>query len=615
MQTVFTAHDTYIGVIGNEADLTVNGALAVTNGATGVYRFPDGTCSVREGENTSVVLNADGSVTIDTVEGRDISELLAIANNVESRMNAVEAEFDTVKQGFEEYTDVVDSIQSQFAGVLTGFSTLNANVSTYDARLIAAEASVANVLTAEAAQNAQLANFQTALNNETSARITQGVNFLSEVTRLDGKIDQEIASRTQLSSSISQTINNAFTTINTLSSSLASRVAKLEFASSSFSSSILNLSSSLQIETQARELLSTEFTSSFLSLESRLNREIIDREFSYNLLSGTVAASDNLLSGRITSLSGSVATDVNALRTRLTSVSGSVAIDINVLRNSFSTFTTTTNSTINSLQNSVSSLSGAVSNDISFLQSSLALQSGSIAQDINFLRSDLLALSSSVSAGYTVLSGLVTDVSSSVAYDINLLSTQLASKVEASTINALSSSISSDINELRLHGGGSSSTTSTAGLFAFNEVPQGVVDGVNSQFSLANTPNPPSSLMLFYNGQLMKVGTEADYILNGNIITFVGKKAPETDDILLATYFYRSPTKSYKFNEAVAFTHAGSTSHAVLEHVPDPPNSLMLFLNGQLLMQGGDYTLSGKDVSTDIPPDTDDTFLATYSHS
>lgn len=113
----------------------------------------------------------------------------------------------------------------------------------------------------------------------------------------------------------------------------------------------------------------------------------------------------------------------------------------------------------------------------------------------------------------------------------------------------------------------------------------------------------------------MKVGTDFDYVLNGNIVTFLGKKAPEPDDMLLATYFYRVETKSYKFNEEISFTTNGSTSHAVLEHIPDPPNSLMLFLNGQLLRQGGDYTLSGKDVSTGIPPDIDDVFLATYSHS
>jgi hypothetical protein len=208
----------------------------------------------------------------------------------------------------------------------------------------------------------------------------------------------------------------------------------------------------------------------------------------------------------------------------------------------------------------------------------------------------------------TITAGL----SGSLLQEINRLDDLISLKVDAIALTNLSSSISTEIDRLRVSG---TSTSSSSGLFTFNEVPLGNIDGVNSQFALENTPNPASSLMLFYNGQLMKVGTDADYVLAGNIITFVSERVPRPDDVLLATYFYRVQSKNYQFNEPVIVSVDGMTRHAVLEHVPDPPNSLMLFRNGQLLMRGGDYILIDKNISTDVQLGSDDIFQATYSYS
>lgn len=69
--------------------------------------------------------------------------------------------------------------------------------------------------------------------------------------------------------------------------------------------------------------------------------------------------------------------------------------------------------------------------------------------------------------------------------------------------------------------------------FVWNETPTGTINGSNTVFTLANTPNPLTSLKVFVNGMLMKAEGE-DYTLVGGIITFV--TAPPTNSILTVGY-------------------------------------------------------------------------------
>jgi hypothetical protein len=70
--------------------------------------------------------------------------------------------------------------------------------------------------------------------------------------------------------------------------------------------------------------------------------------------------------------------------------------------------------------------------------------------------------------------------------------------------------------------------------FVDEESPGGVVDGSNMTFTIANTPSPASSLHLFRNGMLQKVGF--DYTLTGSTITFVSAATPQPGDTILASY-------------------------------------------------------------------------------
>jgi hypothetical protein len=70
--------------------------------------------------------------------------------------------------------------------------------------------------------------------------------------------------------------------------------------------------------------------------------------------------------------------------------------------------------------------------------------------------------------------------------------------------------------------------------FADAEVPVGAINSSNVTFTLSALPNPTSSLEVYRNGLLMHAGV--DYLLSGQVITFVTASAPVTGDSLLATY-------------------------------------------------------------------------------
>ena len=68
--------------------------------------------------------------------------------------------------------------------------------------------------------------------------------------------------------------------------------------------------------------------------------------------------------------------------------------------------------------------------------------------------------------------------------------------------------------------------------FYYNETPTGAIDGVNTVFTLANNPNPDSSLEVILNGQILTAG--GDYTLSGTTITFAN--APLEGSILRVNY-------------------------------------------------------------------------------
>jgi hypothetical protein len=71
---------------------------------------------------------------------------------------------------------------------------------------------------------------------------------------------------------------------------------------------------------------------------------------------------------------------------------------------------------------------------------------------------------------------------------------------------------------------------------AYAEVPAGVINGTNKEFTLDNAPSPALSLMLFLGGVLLQQGVGNDYVLEDDLITLTD--APKPNDIMLAFYRY-----------------------------------------------------------------------------
>ncbi len=70
--------------------------------------------------------------------------------------------------------------------------------------------------------------------------------------------------------------------------------------------------------------------------------------------------------------------------------------------------------------------------------------------------------------------------------------------------------------------------------FVDGESPAGIVDGSNDTFTLLSVPDPLSSLTVYLNGVLQKVGQ--DYNISGTSIEFVAAAVPQPGDTLLANY-------------------------------------------------------------------------------
>jgi len=78
--------------------------------------------------------------------------------------------------------------------------------------------------------------------------------------------------------------------------------------------------------------------------------------------------------------------------------------------------------------------------------------------------------------------------------------------------------------------------------FVDGDSPAGAIDGSNTVFTLNGVPSPVSSIALYRNGVLQKVGL--DYTLSGNgAIQFASGATPQPSDVLLASY-RTSPSSS-----------------------------------------------------------------------
>lgn len=150
--------------------------------------------------------------------------------------------------------------------------------------------------------------------------------------------------------------------------------------------------------------------------------------------------------------------------------------------------------------------------------------------------------------------------------------------------------------------------------FVDNEVPSGLVDGTNGNFTLASAPNPPASLELSRNGLVLTQGV--DYTLNNANITSASNRVPMAGDTLVA--FYRVavslPGVAFIDGEVVSGTLDGTNLAFSLSRTPNPIASLVVYRNGLRLKMSLDYMLSGNIVifQPSLAPRPGDLLLASY---
>lgn len=308
------------------------------------------------------------------------------------------------------------------------------------------------------------------------------------------------------------------------------------------------------------------------------------------------------LSANLSSINGSVTSltsQVNDLAATVASTGSITGLQTTV--NNLSATVTSLGTTVGGLNSSVATLSSTVSTNgttltglsstVSGLSSTVSGHTGSIST----LTSNLSALTSTVSGHTTSLTSLNSSVGG-----LNTSVTNLGNSLTGltATVNTLSASGSNAV-------------------FVDAAIPGGTMNGTNTAFTLATPPAPTTSLTLFRNGILQRVGI--DFTLSGSAITFAAGGIPQSGDYVRA--YYRTPGTgtATNFNDAElpSGTINGTNLTFTLAAAPSPAASLTLFKNGVLLTQGADYALSGATVTfanTTVAPQVGDSFTVSYRH-
>lgn len=129
-------------------------------------------------------------------------------------------------------------------------------------------------------------------------------------------------------------------------------------------------------------------------------------------------------------------------------------------------------------------------------------------------------------------------------------------------------------------------------LYVDSETPSGLIDGANRTFTLSASPLPATSLSLFRNGTLLKLGT--DFTVAGSVLTMANGSAPSAGDRLLASYRVTTGTTNVNFVDGETPTGAldGINLTFTLLRNPVPASSLQVYRNGVLQKAGVDYDVS-----------------------
>lgn len=202
--------------------------------------------------------------------------------------------------------------------------------------------------------------------------------------------------------------------------------------------------------------------------------------------------------------------------------------DLNAINGSLASLT----STANGINSAVTTLTASLAS-LTTLVNGLAAGGGTT--NVAFV--DAEAPSGTVNGSNTVFTLANTPVSAT-ALDVYvnglLLSNGVDYSLSGKTLTFGITSIPQSGDTLRVYYRMASSGGTTP-VFVDNVVPTGTINGSTLAFTLASTPAPLLSLMLYKNGDLMQ--QNLDYTISGTTITFASTSVtPQTGDTLVAYY-------------------------------------------------------------------------------
>ncbi len=166
-------------------------------------------------------------------------------------------------------------------------------------------------------------------------------------------------------------------------------------------------------------------------------------------------------------------------------------------------------------------------------------------------------------------------------------------------------------------GSGHGSTTSNIQM-SWMETPSGVINGLNSDFTLTYSPSPPNALMLYVNGVLQSQGLDKDFTLSSNTVSL--NTVPSVGDQIVATYSYVPVPVAGTYTSWMETPEGltdGINNNFTLMNTPHPSTAVMFYYNGVLQLQGAaaDYVIVGsRNIITNFVPESGSNIQATYPY-
>lgn len=137
----------------------------------------------------------------------------------------------------------------------------------------------------------------------------------------------------------------------------------------------------------------------------------------------------------------------------------------------------------------------------------------------------------------------------------------------------------------------------SSGTTITREIPSGTINGTNTNFTLASTPNIGTE-QVFINGSLLNAGANSDYVVDGSTITFT--LAPQSGDVLLVNYVTDAVVVSLDITNTLnQFNSRLTTAESELFSAQGDVSSLdsdLSGVNARLTSAEGDITALEGDV-------------------